>query len=55
MCFCQVLNVGLLVGALFHILELGSLLVEGGIQARPGTAAAVSGRRRLNLTSSSSC
>lgn len=29
---CQVLNVGLLVGALFHILELGSLLVDGGIQ-----------------------
>ena len=36
--YCQVLNVGLLVGALFHILELGSLLVDGGIQARPGTA-----------------
>ena len=28
----QVLNVGLLIGALFHILELGSLLVDGGIQ-----------------------
>ena len=31
---CQVLNVGLLVSALFHILELGSLLVDGGIAVR---------------------
>lgn len=33
----QVLNVGLLIGALFHILELGSLLVDGGIQVSGNT------------------
>lgn len=31
----QVLNVGLLVSALFHILELGSLLVESGVAVSP--------------------
>eukprot|EP00887_Chlorella_sp_A99_P003227 scaffold9.g3227.t1 len=30
----KTLNVGLLVAALFHILELGSLLVDGGIKSR---------------------
>jgi predicted sugar kinase len=28
----KVLNVGLLVAALFHCLELGTLLVDGGVQ-----------------------
>ncbi len=33
----KVLNVGLLVSALFHILEFGSLLVDGGIDvSHPG-------------------
>lgn len=35
----KVLNVGLLISALFHILEFGSLLVDGGIDVsggRPG-------------------
>ncbi len=40
----QVLNVGLLVSALFHILELGSLLVESGV-----AVSLVAGRGRQGL------